>query len=167
MCRVRRCSFDDMEQQVTERVLSHGAGASLGWQASPHADPPGGNLTPWLLFSMILYVSFHLGAAKRPCSVFPSAGIESALKTRWVRIKRVFCVIGGCDGSAVGLPLLFDFPFPVPLGVHRGGGSGALCSPHWGAIGRGCDGGTAAVASLVVGTRQSCVLPSPWGEGFG
>lgn len=38
--------------------------------------------------------------------------------------------------------------------------------PAGGAIGRGCDGGTAAVTSLAVGTRRTRVLPSPRGKGF-
>lgn len=102
---------------------------------SPPADPRWRQPHPRLLFSVILYISFRPRAAKWPRSVFPSAGAENALKTRWVRIKRLFVQPVGVTGLSLASPSFLPFlfrrsqrgerparPFLVGMGAARAGG---------------------------------------------
>lgn len=64
------------------------------------------------------------------------------------------CALCGAAGCAA-----------LEASLRSGGGPAPRALPAGGAIGRGCDGGTAAVTSLAVGTRRTAVLLSPQGDG--
>lgn len=95
---------------------------------------------------MIFYISFHLRAAKWPRSVFPSAGAENALKTRWVRIKRLFVQLVGVTGLSLASPSFLPFLFrrsqrgerparPArPFPCRDGGGEGGGMPPREGRV---------------------------------
>lgn len=100
-----------------------------GWQASPHADPHRRQPHPSPLVCHDILYFFPSPRSQAALFSFSIGWRRTCFEDALGEDQKGFCVIGGCDGSVVGLPLLFDFPFPVSAARSAASGTAACPSP--------------------------------------